>query len=293
MSLSHQTNAHVFASAEFQSLKDASPALSLQGILQRSGFVSGNKWDHDYFDALKVHVVLDEAPENLDMHSTLFKYSGSDLVSDDFEMKNVGDHSWYFYNVLRDVVEDWFVSSDDDIDSGLSAATDKQDTTWKVSDEMLRAFLSYWTIEEEPFVLRGRRLAFNVRAEQVKHGMQVCGRRIAVRTDGILSVFDQKHKAKKVPPAVFAFIEAKRHLDSSKTNEAIVAQIAAKVISVAQYNYNQSRRPHATPEARTSITHLCIIEFLISSSHWIVFWFHGARPEMFNSLWRILTKLLG
>ncbi|TPX67710.1 hypothetical protein SpCBS45565_g03594 [Spizellomyces sp. 'palustris'] len=235
MSLSHQTNAHVFASAEFQSLKDVSP-VSLQSI-QRSGFVSTSKWDKEDFGALKVHLALDEAPESiipdiffptddeLDMHSTMFKYSASDLESEDFELDDIQDGSWHFYYLLLNVIEAGSadslssvlsISTAHSIDSGSSTATDMQYKTGRASDEMLKTFLRYWTRAAGSFVVRGRRLALNIRyapelgdashgdfynfpnrSEEIKHGMRVCGRRIAVKTDGFLSVFDQKTKPGK------------------------------------------------------------------------------------------------
>ncbi|KND03347.1 uncharacterized protein SPPG_02390 [Spizellomyces punctatus DAOM BR117] len=300
MSFSHQLNTEVLASAEFQSLRNGSPLLSLLDILKRSGFVSASKWNQDYFDALQVHLALDQPPESvvpdaffptdeeLDMHSEMFMYSTNDLKSEHFVLKNIRDLSRGFYSRLLNVIQAGStdslssvcstspVSSVSSSRSGSSTATDKAEC---VSEDMLRELLRYWVDDGKVFSIGGRQLFLSVRTEPIKHGVQFCRRRISVVTDGYLSVSDRGDKAKTLSSAVCAFIEAKRHCHR-KTDQAILAQIAGEVISVAQYN--QSRRPHATPESFGFMVHhrKCSIVSGVFSPNYLANLENGTGPTV-------------
>ncbi|KAJ3178099.1 hypothetical protein HDU85_005622 [Gaertneriomyces sp. JEL0708] len=271
MALSHRVDPLIAYpdDEDFRSLVFRPPLITLQILLHRSRFTSASNWDQSYYEALKLYVMTDLPPSHvlpdryfpsdaeLNQHQKLFEFSMTDLQSEHFTLSSITHPCRAFYAKLLNIIQagsEELVSAGSPLGGysaeftgpGSPAARDKATKRERVSEELLKLFVSYWAEEEGSFAFNERNLTINVRAESFKFGARICRQKVVIGTDGYLGISDRGDEATRIRSAVGCFFEARRRLHR-KSPEDILAQITAELISVAQYN--QSKQRHPIPES--------------------------------------------
>ncbi|KAJ3186382.1 hypothetical protein HDU85_007822 [Gaertneriomyces sp. JEL0708] len=238
------------------------PEVALRTIQRTTGFTSASKWGEPYCRALKVHALLadnlwDVVPGELEPSEKELEFVRPFFELDGSQIRELATQMRYsesirsLYRALSHVVA---VSSQESVASGESQASKEQYKDEAVMVNFLNRYLDFVV---EPFMdagtLDATPMRLEVRPQPFAKGIRLGGVKVLCKTDGSLAVaIASGRKSIKTKTQTALFLECKRVLHT-KRDDDIAGQLAAELISVAQYA--AEAKEHANPEAFGILLH--------------------------------------